>query len=211
MPQLNIGLIGGDSWGEPTPNAYKRVSDSSRTGVSTVLKAICAPTRKPAGNSPVNGYERLKRLRVLVKRADIDVVDICGLITCTRKSPWRPPRTARWCGAKSPLAHASDGAEMVAAVEKAGVRNMVWYNYRRILRCRCQSLIDEGNLGPQIIITRAQFCRIGRYRRRCRKGSWNVAFRSAGSRVGRDRGFAGTLHRHRHLAERLRHPRQCHD
>jgi predicted dehydrogenase len=50
---------------------------------------------------------------------------------------------------EKPLAmNAAEGAEMVDAVEKAGVPNMVWYNYRRVPAVTlAKQLIDEGRLG----------------------------------------------------------------
>src|SRR5205085_4928308 len=41
-----------------------------------------------------------------------------------------------------------EGQKMVAAVEKAGVPNMVWYNYRRVPAVTlAKNLIEEGKLG----------------------------------------------------------------
>ena len=59
---------------------------------------------------------------------------------------------------EKPLAmNAAEGAEMVAAVEKAGVANMVWYNYRRIPAVTlAKNLIDEGRLG-KVFHYRAKF------------------------------------------------------
>jgi predicted dehydrogenase len=43
---------------------------------------------------------------------------------------------------------AAEGEEMVAAVERAGVLNMVWYNYRRVPAIAlARQLIDEGRIG----------------------------------------------------------------
>jgi predicted dehydrogenase len=51
----------------------------------------------------------------------------------------------------------AQGAKMVKAVEKAGVANMVWYNYRRIPAVTlAKQLIDEGKLG-RIFHYRAKF------------------------------------------------------
>lgn len=53
--------------------------------------------------------------------------------------------------------NAIESQEMVAAVEKAGVANMVWYNYRRIPAVTlAKQLIDEGKLG-RIFHYRAKF------------------------------------------------------
>ena len=50
---------------------------------------------------------------------------------------------------EKPLAmNSREGAEMVEAVEKAGVVNMVWYNYRRVPAVSlAKRLIDDGKLG----------------------------------------------------------------
>jgi predicted dehydrogenase len=59
---------------------------------------------------------------------------------------------------EKPLARTADeGAAMVAAVERAGVPNIVWYNYRRIPAVTlAKHLIDQGRLG-RIFHYRAQF------------------------------------------------------
>jgi predicted dehydrogenase len=51
----------------------------------------------------------------------------------------------------------AEGEEMCAAVEKAGVANTVWYNYRRVPAVTlAKQLIDEGRLG-RIFHYRANF------------------------------------------------------
>jgi len=53
--------------------------------------------------------------------------------------------------------NAAEGEEMCAAVEAAGVPNIVWYNYRRVPAVTlAKQLIDEGKLG-RIFHYRAQF------------------------------------------------------
>src|SRR5438445_13249568 len=50
-----------------------------------------------------------------------------------------------------------EGLKMAQAVEKAGVPNMVWYNYRRVPAVAlAKQLIDEGRLG-RIFHFRAKF------------------------------------------------------
>ena len=50
---------------------------------------------------------------------------------------------------EKPLAmNVAEGEEMVAAVEKAGVPNMVWFNYRRVPAIAlAKQLVDEGRIG----------------------------------------------------------------
>ena len=59
---------------------------------------------------------------------------------------------------EKPMAmNTAEGEEMCAAVEKAGVANMVWYNYRRVPAVTlAKQLIDEGRLG-KIFHYRANF------------------------------------------------------
>jgi predicted dehydrogenase len=59
---------------------------------------------------------------------------------------------------EKPLAmNSEEGEEMCQAVEKAGVPNMVWYNYRRVPAVTlAKQLIDEGRLG-KIFHYRANF------------------------------------------------------
>ena len=59
---------------------------------------------------------------------------------------------------EKPLAmNTAEGEEMCDAVEKAGVANIVWYNYRRVPAVTlAKQLIDEGRLG-RIFHYRANF------------------------------------------------------
>ena len=55
----------------------------------------------------------------------------------------------KWVLCEKPLAmDPAEGEAMVAAVERAGVPNMVWYNYRRVPAITlARQLIDEGRIG----------------------------------------------------------------
>ena len=93
---------------------------------------------------------------------------------------------------------------MVEAVEKAGVPNMVWYNYRRVPAVTlAKQLIDEGTPRQDLPLPRQvpagldHLRRPAAGRRRASGGSMSTA---AGTR--RDRRPARPLHRHRPLAQR---------
>ena len=62
---------------------------------------------------------------------------------------------------EKPLAmNVAEGREMVDAVEKAGVPNMIWYNYRRVPAVTlAKQLIDEGRLGD---VCAGQACAVRR-------------------------------------------------
>ena len=78
---------------------------------------------------------------------------------------------------------------MVAAVEKAGVPNMVWYNYRRIPAVTlAKKLIDEGRLG-KIFHYRAKFLQDWTIKADLPQGGqglWRLDVAAAGSGVSGD-------------------------
>src|SRR6185437_10401427 len=83
----------------------------------------------------------------------------------------------------------AEGKEMVAAVEKAKVPNMVWYNYRRIPAVTlAKKLIDEGRLG-KIFHYRAKFLQdwtINADLPQGGQGLWRLDVAAAGSGVSGD-------------------------
>ena len=92
---------------------------------------------------------------------------------------------------------------MVEAVEKAGVPNMVWYNYRRVPAVTlAKQLIDEGQLG-RIFHYRAKFLQDWTISPDLPQGGAGpVAARRGRGRQRRHRRPARPLHRHGPLAQR---------
>jgi predicted dehydrogenase len=91
---------------------------------------------------------------------------------------------------EKPLAmNTAEGREMVAAVEKAGVPNMVWYNYRRIPAVTlAKKLIEEGRLG-RIFHYRAKFLQDWTIKADLPQGGqglWRLDVAAAGSGVSGD-------------------------
>ena len=92
------------------------------------------------------------------------------------------------------------------AVEKAGVPNTVWYNYRRVPAVTlAKQLIDEGRLG-RIFHYRANFLQDWTISADLPQGGAGlVAARRQRRRQRRHRRPAGPLHRHGPLAQRPDH------
>ncbi len=84
---------------------------------------------------------------------------------------------------------AAEAEKMVAAVEKAKVPNMVWYNYRRVPAVTlAKQLIDEGRLG-KIFHYRAKFLQdwtISADVPQGGRGTWRLDVDAAGSGVTGD-------------------------
>ncbi len=111
---------------------------------------MAAPRTGPEAFAETWGYESVETdWRTLVERDDIDAVDICLPNNLHREIAVAAAENGKIVLCEKPLAmNSAEGAEMVDAVEKAGVANMVWYNYRRVPAVTlAKKLIDEGRLG----------------------------------------------------------------
>ena len=157
---LNLGMIGYGFMGRAHTNAYKQVGQFFPSSHNVVLKAVCARDADKAQSFADQwGYESIETdWQKLLQRSDIDVVDICTPNNLHKEIAIAAAKAGKMILCEKPLAmDVKEGEEMVAAVEKAGVANMVWYNYRRIPAVTlAKNLIDEGRLG-KIFHYRAKF------------------------------------------------------
>lgn len=158
---LNIGMIGYGFMGKAHSNAYRKVSHFfPELKYRPVLKAVCARNEEKArAFADTWGYESVETdWRKLVERDDIDAIDICTPNNMHHDIAIAAAKAGKMILCEKPLAmNAAEGKEMVDAVEKAGVANTVWYNYRRIPAVTlAKQLIEEGRLG-RIFHFRAQF------------------------------------------------------
>ena len=148
---LNIGMIGYGFMGRAHSNAYSKVNHFFDLQYSPVLKAICARDEaKAKAFAATWGYESVETdWHKLIARKDIDAIDICTPNNMHREIALAAAAAGKTILCEKPLAmNSQEGAEMAAAVEKAGVANMVWYNYRRIPAVTlAKNFIDEGRLG----------------------------------------------------------------
>ena len=203
---LNIGLVGYGFMGRTHSNAYKRVNDFFDVEYRPVLKAVCGRTADGAKAFAEKwGYESIETdWRKLVERKDIDAIDICTPNNTHAEIAIAAAAAGKMILCEKPLSmNLVEGQKMVDAVEKAGVPNTVWYNYRRVPAVTlAKQLIDEGRLG-KIFHYRANFLQDwtisadlapGRHRA--------LAARRGRGRLGRHRRPAGPLHRHGPLAQR---------
>jgi len=157
---LNIGMIGYGFMGRAHSNGYKRVNDFFDLPYRPVLKAVCArDAAKAQAFADQWGYESVETdWKKLLARQDIDAVDICTPNNLHKEIAIAAAQAGKMILCEKPLAmNAAEGEEMCAAVEKAGVANIVWYNYRRIPAVTyAKQIIDRGKLG-RIFHYRANF------------------------------------------------------
>jgi predicted dehydrogenase len=157
---LNIGMVGYGFMGRTHSNAFAQAGHFFDLKHQPVLKAACArDAGKLKAFADQWGYESTETdWRKLVERKDIDVIDIAAPNDVHHDIAIAAAQNGKMVMCEKPLGrNAGESAEMVAAVEKAGVANMVWYNYRRIPAVTlAKQLIDEGRLG-KIFHYRAKF------------------------------------------------------
>ena len=157
---LNIGLVGYGFMGRTHSNAYKRVNDFFDVPYRPVLKSVCGRTA-PGAKAFADqwGYESTETdWRKLVERKDIDAIDICTPNNTHAEIALAAAAAGKMILCEKPLSmNLVEGQKMVDAIEKAGVPNTVWYNYRRVPAVTlAKNLIDAGRLG-KIFHYRANF------------------------------------------------------
>ena len=157
---LRIGLVGYGFMGRTHSNAFAKVNQFFDLPYRPVLEAVCArDAGKVAAFAGQWGYASTETdWRRLVERADIDLIDIASPNDTHAEIAIAAANAGKMVMCEKPLGRsAAESTRMVAAVEKAGVPNMVWYNYRRVPAVTlAKQLIDEGRLG-RIYHYRAKF------------------------------------------------------
>jgi predicted dehydrogenase len=144
-------MVGYGFMGRAHSNAYRKVNQFFPVGIRPVLKAVSARTPGELRTFADNwGWESTESdWRRLVERKDIDAIDICSPNDTHLDIALRAAAHGKMVLCEKPLAmDAAQGKKMVAAVEKAGVANMVWFNYRRVPAITlARQLVDEGRIG----------------------------------------------------------------
>ena len=158
---LNIGLIGGGFMGRTHSNGYNRVPNFfPELAYTPVLKAVCFRNEtKAKAFAEQWGYESFETdWRKLIARPDIDAIDICTPNDTHAEIAIAAAAAGKMILCEKPLARdLAESQGMVDAIEKAGVKNTVWYNYRRLPAVTlAKQIIDSGKLG-KIYHYRANF------------------------------------------------------
>jgi myo-inositol 2-dehydrogenase/D-chiro-inositol 1-dehydrogenase len=192
MKKLNVGLIGYGFMGRTHSNAFRKVSNFFDLDYQPVLKAICArDAAKVQAFATRWGYESHETdWRKLIARDDIDLIDIACPNDMHKDIAIAAAKAGKMVMCEKPLSmNGADGLKMVQAVERAGVPNMVWYNYRRVPAITlAKQLIDEGRLG-RIFHYRAKFLQdwtISKDLPQGGAGLWRLDVKVAGSGVTGD-------------------------
>ena len=154
MPKpLNVGMLGCGFMGRAHSNAYLQVNHFFPREHQPVLKACYAreeDREKLDEFARRWGYESIETdWRKIVERDDVDLIDVCVPNFMHHDVVIAAARAGKIIVCEKPLAmNAAEAEEMVAAVEQAGVANMVSFNYRRVPAIALfKQIIEEGRVG----------------------------------------------------------------
>ncbi len=189
---LRVGMVGYGFMGRTHSNAFGQVSKFFPLQHRPVLQAICGRDGAKAEAFAAQwGFASVESdWRKLVERADIDLIDIASPNDTHAEIAIAAAQAGKMVMCEKPLGRSAAEAEaMVDAVEKAGVANMVWYNYRRVPAVTlAKNLIDAGKLG-RIFHYRAKFLQdwtISKDLPQGGAGLWRLDVNVAGSGVTGD-------------------------
>lgn len=192
MKTLNVGLIGCGFMGRTHSNAHNRLGNFFNLEYKTVLKAICdSNAEKAQAFAKTWGYESVETdWRKMIARPDIDLVEITTPNNLHAEMAIAAAKAGKMIICEKPLAmDGKQGLTMVKAVEKAGVPNLVSFNYRRIPAVMlAKRFLDEGRLG-KIFHYRANFLQDWTMSRDLPQGGdglWRLDAKVAGSGVTGD-------------------------
>ncbi|WP_426451534.1 Gfo/Idh/MocA family protein [Paenibacillus sp. S-38] len=158
--EFGIGMIGYKFMGKAHSHAYRDLPMFFPQVARPVMRAICG--RDPEGVSQAArqfGWESYETdWRKLLEREDIDLIDINAPSDAHKDIALAAAAAGKHVFCEKPLALTlADSREMLRAVEAAGVKHMVGFNYRFAPAVQlAKKLVEDGRLG-QIYHFRAWF------------------------------------------------------
>ncbi|MGA2499418.1 MAG: Gfo/Idh/MocA family oxidoreductase [Tepidisphaeraceae bacterium] len=192
MKKLNVGMIGYGFMARTHSNAYRKVGNFFDLQYEPVLKTVCGLVDAEAAAFARRwGYEsHCTDWRKVVEDKNIDIVEVVVPNNYHAEIAIAAAKAGKMIICEKPLAlNGPQALQMVEAVEKAGVPNLVSFNYRRIPAVTlAKNLIDEGRLG-KIFHYRANFLQdwtISTAVPTGGMGTWRLDAKAAGSGVTGD-------------------------
>ncbi|MBI3948353.1 MAG: Gfo/Idh/MocA family oxidoreductase [Armatimonadetes bacterium] len=149
--KLNVALIGYKFMGKAHSNAFRQAPAFFDLDAEPVMKVLvgrdAAGVKAAAEKMGWEGYAT--DYREVVSRPDIDLVDITTGNTSHAEIAIAAAKAGKHVFCEKPLAMSvAEASEMLRAVEEAGVKHCVNFNYRKLPAIQlAKRLIDEGAIG----------------------------------------------------------------
>ncbi|CAM4294844.1 Gfo/Idh/MocA family protein [Aquirufa beregesia] len=179
--------------GRTHSNGFNRITNFfPNLAYEPVMQAVCSRNEeKVKAFAEQWGYASYETdWRKLIARDDIDAVDICTPNDTHAEIAIAAAKAGKMILCEKPLSRTlAEGEEMVKEIEAAGVKNTVWYNYRRLPAVTlAKQIVDSGKLG-RIFHYRANFLQdwtISPDLPQGGAGTWRLDVEAAGSGVTGD-------------------------
>lgn len=192
MKALRIGLIGTGFMGRTHSNAYNQVNHFFPLQTRPVAKVVCG--RNPATLAEFAGRWGWQEIetdwRAVVRRPDIDVIDICTPNDSHCEIALEALAHGKIVLCEKPLAmDVGEARRMADAAAARGLPTAVSFNYRRVPAVAlARQLVEEGRLG-RIFHYRAKYLQDWTMSPRLAQGGntlWRLDADAAGSGVTGD-------------------------
>lgn len=149
--KLRVAIIGYGFMGRVHSNAYRKVKNFFDLEYEPVMQVASARKMDQlVAFTKKWGWKELDTdWQQVVKRPDIDLVDICAPNNTHLEIAKAAAAAGKMIACEKPLAmNSSEGQQLVKAVNETGKPNMVWFNYRRVPAIAlAKQIIDEGRIG----------------------------------------------------------------
>ncbi len=149
--KLNVALIGTKFMGKAHSNAFRQVGRFFDLPADPVMKVICGSDPQGTQDAAQQfGWEEASTdWEAVVKRDDIDIVDIASPGYMHAPMAIAAAKAGKHIICEKPLANTlAEAKAMLAAVEKAGVKNMCGFTYRfNPAIATIKNMIKGGELG----------------------------------------------------------------
>jgi predicted dehydrogenase len=147
--KLNVAMIGYGFMGRAHSNAFLQVGHFFDLPYELKLKAMCGRNRAAVEAMAAQwGWEEVQTdWRSVVKRKDIDVVDICAPNHLHAQIAIAAAEAGKIVLCEKPLAmNVAEARQMANAVRR--LPNLVWFNYRRVPAIAlAKELVEQGRVG----------------------------------------------------------------
>lgn len=149
--KVNVALVGYAFMGRAHSNAWRQVTPFLSPRLTPHLKVICGRDEQKVSEAARQyGWEEWATdWRQVIRRPDIDIVDICTPGDSHAAISIAAARAGKAVLCEKPLANSvPEARRMLAAARKARVAHMICHNYRRVPAVMlAKQLIDDGRLG----------------------------------------------------------------
>jgi predicted dehydrogenase len=147
---VNVAMVGAQFMGKTHSNAWRKVGMFFDLPVEPVMKVMCGKFPEELSVAAKYGWQETSlNWKEVVKRDDIDIVDICTPNALHLPIAIEAAKAGKHVVCEKPLANTlKDANQMLAAVKKAGVKHMCGFSYRFAPAvATIKSMIAKGQLG----------------------------------------------------------------